>query len=177
MPEWSTFYTMTGTSSATLSGLMFVVIGMVMQSSPDRSSENGIHVFSTPTVVHFGSALLVSALLLAPWPNLHVPFATIGAAGLAGAIYMAQLMVRTRRLQEYRADLEDWIWYNVLPLVAYGLLAAGGFSVFGTLHTAMYFVAADVLLLIFIAMRNAWDIVTFLAVREAKERQGGQQNQ
>lgn len=174
MPEWSTFYTMTGTSSATLTGLMFVVIGMVMQSAPDRGSENGIHIFSTPTVVHFGSALLVSALLLAPWHNLHVPFSIIGAAGMAGALYMSVLMHRTRRLEEYRADLEDWIWYNVLPLIVYGLLAAGGFSVFGTLHTAMYFVAADVLLLIFIAMRNSWDIVTFLAVRQANERSEGQ---
>lgn len=173
MPEWSTFYTMAGTSSATLTGLMFVVIGMVMQSAPDRSSENGIHIFSTPTVVHFGTALLVSALLLAPWPNLHIPFAIVGAAGIGGAIYMAQLVARTRKLEEYRADLEDWIWYNVLPLIAYGLLAAGGFTVFGTLHTAMYFVAADVLLLIFIAMRNSWDIVTFLAVRQAKDREDG----
>ena len=165
---------MTGTSSATLTGLMFVVIGMVMQTNPERGSENGIHVFSTPTVVHFGAALLASALLLAPWPNLHVPFVVIGATGVAGALYMARLMSRTRKLEEYRADIEDWIWYNVLPLAAYGLLALGGFSVFGTLHTAMYFVAADVLLLIFIAMRNSWDIVTFLAVREAKDRQEAQ---
>lgn len=176
MHEWSTFYTMTGASSATLTGLMFVVIGMVMQSSPERGSETGIHVFSTPTVVHFGSALLVSALLVAPWQNLHVPFAIIGAAGIAGAIYMTRLITRTRRLEEYRADVEDWIWYNVLPLTAYVLLAAGGFTIFGTLHTAMYFVAADVLLLIFIAMRNSWDIVTFLAVREAKDRQEAPQD-
>ncbi|MGH7728579.1 MAG: hypothetical protein ACREM2_07310 [Vulcanimicrobiaceae bacterium] len=63
---WSSFYAMTGSSAAALTGLMFVVITLVTGEDRSRPSLEGISIFSTPTVLHFGSALLVSAVLNVP---------------------------------------------------------------------------------------------------------------
>ncbi len=165
---WSIFYTMLGSSAAALTGLMFVVIGMVMGSSRQRRSQTGISVFSTPTVVHFGATLSTAVVALVPWHSVAAPSLLFALAGLLGIAYMLRLMYRTRNLVDYRADLDDWAWYNILPFVAYGALAAGGFWALAAMQPALFLVAGGAVLLTFIGIRNAWDIVTYLAVREVE---------
>jgi hypothetical protein len=160
---WSTFFVMLGSSSAALTGLMFVVIGMVMAAARTQRSHDGISVFSTPTVVHLGAALLVSAIYLAPWRALTMPAVLTALAGGAGIVYMSLLVFRTRKLYAYRADAEDWAWYNVLPFVAYGALCAGGLLELANPPRAMFTIAGGAVLLVFVAIHNAWDIVTFVA--------------
>ena len=84
LAPWSSFYIMTGSSAAALTGLMFVVITLVRRAGADGSgaSQDGVSAFSTPTVLHFCVALLVSAILVAPWHVLVVPSVLIGLAGL-----------------------------------------------------------------------------------------------
>jgi hypothetical protein len=162
MSAWSNFYVMIGSSSAALTGLMFVVIGLVMNTQ--RRSGAGISVFSTPTVVHLAAALFISAVALAPWTSLVTPLAIAAVTGVAGAAYMLVLMYRTRTFEDYRADLEDWAWYNVLPFAAYAALFAG--AVMGIAHgdAGAFVVAGASLMLVFVGIRNAWDIVTFIVV-------------
>src|SRR5271165_7204122 len=100
LTPWSNFYVMTGSASAALTGLMFVVITLVTGVRLQRNPE-GLLTFSTPTVVHFGAALLVSAILSAPWHSLLHPAAVLGLAGLFGIAYVLRLMHRTRRLSVY----------------------------------------------------------------------------
>lgn len=166
LAAWSEFYTMLGSAAAALTGLMFVVIGLVMGWTHRRRSHDGVSVFSTPTVVHFGASLLVAAILLVPWHSVTTPAVLVGLTGLAGVAYMLRLIYRTRNLASYRADLDDWAWYNILPFVAYGTLAAGGFWSVAAIDRALFVVAAASLLLTFIGIRNAWDIVTFIAISE-----------
>jgi hypothetical protein len=72
--------------------------------------------------------------------------------------------VRTVRLRAYRADLEDWTFFTVLPLFAYGALFAGGLILaVPAISGALFAIAGGVILLVFIGIRNAWDVVTFLA--------------
>lgn len=165
---WATFYTMLGSSAAALTGLMFVVIGIVMSSSHVRQSTDGTSVFSTPIVVHFGATLFISVVVLAPWHSMRVPAALFAIAGLLGIAYMIRLMYRTRNLANYRADLDDWAWYNVLPFVAYGALVTGGLWTLAATEHALFVVAGAAVLLTFIGLRNAWDIVTYIVVRDAE---------
>lgn len=163
LTPWANFYVMAGSAAAALTGLMFVVITLV--TGRERRTSDGISTFSTPTVIHFAFALLVSAVLVAPWrsPRYAVAFATI--IGLCGFLYILRIALKTRRLSAYRADLEDWTWYSVIPLVAYGAIFAGGVTFIGTTNPAALFViGGGVILLIFIGIRNAWDVVTFLAI-------------
>jgi hypothetical protein len=169
LAAWATFYTMIGSSSAALTGLMFVVIGVIMNSSPMRRNRLGLSVFTTPAIVHFGAVILVAAFFLAPWHSLGVPCALVAALGIAGVLYMLRIISGTRRMTEYEADLEDLIWYNILPFAAYGTICAGALWAFSSAQQALFVVAAGVVLLLFIGIRNAWDIVTYIAVRDAEQ--------
>ena len=71
LTHWESFYVIVGSSAAALTGLMFVVVALVAESeSRRRDAASGIDAFGTPTIVHFCSALLVSAVLSAPWASL-----------------------------------------------------------------------------------------------------------
>jgi len=163
LATWSGFYVLTGSAAAALTGLMFVVITLVMQS--DRpTTRDGIEVFSTPTVLHFGIALLISAALTAPWPSLVAAALPVGLAGLFGLINVARAMQRSRRLDSYQPDLEDWVAYTILPFVAYGLIVAGTLALPTHPGTSLFIIAGGVVLLMFMGIRNAWDVVTFIAI-------------
>jgi hypothetical protein len=164
LTAWANFYIMTGSSASALTGLMFVVITLVTGVERSKRTSDGIGTFSTPTVVHFCAALLVSAVLSAPWRSLAPLSTLLGLAGLSGIAYVASLMNRARRQLAYRPDLEDWVWYTILPFVAYSAILAGAIALLAIPEDALFAFAGAALLLIFIGIHNAWDIVTFLAI-------------
>jgi hypothetical protein len=164
LTAWSSFYVMIGSSAAALTGLMFVVISLVAGRERAEATHDGIATFTTPTVMHFVAALLLSAVLIAPWRSLvHVGVAA-ALIGLYGVVYILRVMYRTRRLTVYRADFEDWIWYTILPFVAYGAISAGALALAAVPVQALFILAGGVVLLIFIGIRNAWDIVTYITI-------------
>ncbi len=163
LTPWSNFYITTGSAAASLTGLMFVVITIVTGEERARKNPDGISIFSTPTVAHFGAALLVSVILAAPWHLLVHPAILLGLIGLCGVAYVLRVMFRTRRTTVYSADLEDWCWYVGLPFAAYGAILAGAVTLHANPVEALFVLAAGVVLLIFIGIHNAWDVVTFIA--------------
>lgn len=146
-----------------------MVITLVRGEERTQARHDGIATFSTPTVMHFCAALLVSAVLCAPWPSLVYASVIVGVTGFYGIAYILRVAFRTKRLTLYRADIEDWIWYTVLPFIAYGTLAAAAIALRPIPKDALFAVAGGVLLLIFVGIRNSWDVVTFLAVGGDKE--------
>lgn len=164
LAAWGNFYIMAGSSAAALTGLMFVVISLVHGRSTS-GNRDGISTFSTPTVMHFSAALLVSAVLVAPWQKLLYPGITVALVGLYGLFYVLRIASRTKQLRAYTADLEDWIWYIALPFIAYGAVFGGALVfTFALPDKADFAIAGGVVLLLFIGIRNAWDVVTFLAI-------------
>lgn len=162
---WTNFYIITGSSAAALTGLMFVVITLVASRPREANvTTEGMRVFSTPTVVHFCTAFLISGMLAAPWRSVAFFSAAIGLVGLGGVVYIAGVIRGTMRLTTYHADVDDWIWFVVLPLVAYALVAATALLVPWSPETALFLLAAATMLLIFIGIRNSWDVVTYLAI-------------
>jgi hypothetical protein len=166
LSAWSSFYVLTGSSAAALTGLMFVVISLTTGREARSAARNrdGISTFSTPTVMHFAGVMLVSAVLCAPWRRLAVAAILLAAMGLFGLGYILRVAVRARRFIEYRADLEDWAWYMILPFVAYGALFGGAVALPMIPEDALFAIGLGVVLLILIGIRNAWDVVTFLAM-------------
>lgn len=161
LAPWSNFYTMAGSSAAALTGLMFVVITLVNRL--EQRNRDGIATFSTPTVVHFSAALFLSAALNAPWHLLVHPAILVGLVGLIGVIYNARLIRRTKRLTIYTPDFEDWSLYFFIPLLTYVVLLAGAIALpLAPVH-ALFVLAGCVVVLIFLGIRNAWDVVTYIA--------------
>jgi hypothetical protein len=166
LEAWQPFYVIVGTAAATLTGLLFVVITLVSGALLRVASPwSGIRVFSTPNVRHFGAALIIAALLSAPWPALWPAGLLVGLAGLVGVIYVFIVLWEVRRrLVSYQLVLSDWLWYTVLPLLAYTALLVAGILLPLSPAPALFIIAAATLLLVVMGIRNAWDIVTYMIV-------------
>src|SRR6266702_4714225 len=87
LTSWQSFYVIIGSSAAALTGLMFVVVTLIAGVRV-RSSSGTIAAFGTPTVVHFCLALLVAAILSAPWQVLWIAGLLLGLCGLGGVAYI-----------------------------------------------------------------------------------------
>jgi hypothetical protein len=163
LTEWTNFYVIVGSSAAALTGLMFVVITLAA-GRRTQTTTDGITTFSTPTVAFFCVALFVGAILTAPWRSLVEPGILLALAGLYGIIYASRTIHRAKRMTTYRADLEDWIWYSVLPLFAHLAILVAAVVLPLAATRALFALAGATLLLIFIGIHNAWDVVTYIAI-------------
>jgi hypothetical protein len=164
LTSWESFYVIVGSSGAALTGLQFVVIAL-MADSELKGGPKEIAAFGTPTVVHFCTVLFVSAVLSAPWGSLASPAVVVGATGIAGLVYAIIVTLRARRQTGYKPELEDWIWHIILPFVAHGGLLVSALLLPHQARVAFFIIAGVSLLLLFIGIHNAWDTVTYIAVR------------
>ena len=163
MTAWSNFYLTTGSAAAALTGLMFVVVTLSAGRERARRSPEGISTFSTPNVLHFSAALLASLILMAPWRQMLYPTVLLGLTGLYGVVHILRVAYMTSRLTAYRADIEDWTWYTIVPFIAYASILAGAIML-STPVEALFVLAAGIVLLIFTGIHNAWDVVTYLVI-------------
>ncbi len=165
LAPWQNFYVIIGSAAATLTGLMFVVITLIAGVRVRVSSPSGaLGAFSTPNVVHFGAALLVAAILSAPWQALWNAGLLLGLSGLGGVSYVIIVVRRARRQTDYQPVLEDWLWHTVFPLVSYTALVVAAILLPGHPAPALFVIAAGTMLLLFIGIHNAWDNVTYTAI-------------
>jgi len=58
---WQNFYVIVGSSAGALIGLQFVVMTLIANMPITRNDAHAGDAFTTPTVVHFGVVLLLSA--------------------------------------------------------------------------------------------------------------------
>lgn len=161
---WESFYVIVGSSAAALTGLQFVVIALVADTRA-RSTPETIDAFGTPTVVHFCAALLVSAVLSAPWHTPSSVMLILGVAGIAGLVYCFLVTRRARRQTGYEPVFEDWLWHAALPFAAYAMLLVAALSLRTHVTGSLFAIAAVALLLLFIGIHNAWDSVTFIVAK------------
>src|SRR5258708_37645016 len=108
LATWQNFYVIVGTAAATLTGLMFVVITLSARTREPGPS-GALGAFGTPTIVHFGAALLVAAILNAPWQVLWNPGLLLGLCGSRWATYhfiMLRRVGRATEQQTVRGDMQ-----------------------------------------------------------------------
>ena len=163
LPTWENFYVIIGSAAAALTGLMFVVITLMAGARVRRSSA-ALAAFGTPTIVHFCAALLVAAILSAPWQVLWNAGLLLGLSGLVGVTYVVIVVRRARRQSDYQPVLEDWLWHTVFPLVSYTALVFAAIVLPGNPAPALFVIGAVTVLLLFIGIHNAWDTVIYIAI-------------
>jgi hypothetical protein len=169
LSAWESYYVILGSSGAALTGLQFVVITLGAEGNVVASS-SATSAFSTPTIVHFCAVLLVAAILSAPWHALSSAALALGAAGIAGVAYTLRVIRHARRQKDYAPVFEDWLWYAVLPLVAYAALLSAAVALARHPHPSLFVVGAAALLLMYVGIHNAWDTVTYIATGQAGQR-------
>lgn len=170
LAAWQNFYVIVGTAAGALTGLTFVAITLVVQLlRRNQDAENGIGAFTTPTAADFGTVLFICALLSVPWSGFVPPAVLLALCGLAGVLYTTIVVRRLRRLETYAPVLEDLLWYGACPLVAYAALFVAALFLPGSPTATLFVLGGVMLLLLFLGIRNALDVVTYLAVERFKE--------
>ena len=159
---WESFYVIVGSSGAALTGLQFVVIALTTEVRRQRSTAQ-FDAFGTPTVVHFCVALLISAILSAPWGELSSAAVAVGASGVFGLVYSAIVARRVSRQTAYALVFEDWLFHTALPFLAYAALLSAALTLVHHTVDALFGIGAASILLLFIGIHNAWDAVTYIA--------------
>jgi hypothetical protein len=165
---WQNFYVIVGSAAAALTGLQFVVMALVADL-PMQGREASIDAFGTPTIVHFGTVLLLSAVAAAPWHGVSAPMILCGVCGAIGLVYVIIVSRRAHRQTEYKPVFEDWLFHVLLPAVAYGVLAGSAYGAQSYTEQALFGVAASSMLLLFIGIHNAWDTVTYLVITRGQQ--------
>jgi hypothetical protein len=171
LAAWESFYVIVGSSAAALTGLQFVVIVLAAETNALRIPTTS--AFATPTVVHFCAALLISAVMSAPWHGLSSAGLVVGACGVAGLAYVVMVVMNLRRQTDYVPVLEDWIWHCALPFVSYAALLSAPILLRWRPRACLFMIGATALLLLFIGIHNAWDAVTYIALKRSHEPKGG----
>ena len=169
--HWDNFYVIVGSSAGALTGLQFVVIALVAEAQAAESMLE-IRAFGSPTVVHFCAALLISAILCAPWEALSSAAIALGLCGAGGLVYAMTVIRHARRQTGYHPDTEDWAWYIVLPLVTYATLVGTAIGLGSHPRQCLFIVAGATLSLLFIGIHNSWDTVTYVAMKHRLEGDG-----
>jgi len=161
---WHDFYILVGTASATLVGLMFVAasIGASVFSEQNR---HALQAFLSPTVVNFAAALFVCIGVMIPsqtWLSLGL---LLAAGGIAGLVYAGRVWVDVMIRRKFHVDAVDRFFYATIPLLGYLLVLASGIMLL--LHTrwSAEVTAAALVVLMFAAIRNAWDMTTWIMMR------------
>jgi hypothetical protein len=158
---WENFYVIVGSSAGALIGLQFVVITLIAEIPKLRDVERASNAFATPTIVHFGAVLLLSAVLSAPWERIHGAAICWGVLGLAGVIYVLVVIRRVRSQTAYSPEFEDRLFHILLPLLAYAILLGSAWITGSHVRGALFGVGTAALLLLFTGIHNAWDAITY----------------
>ena len=168
---WENFYVIVGSSAGALIGLQFVVITLIAAKPLARVDAQTGGAFATPSVVHFGVVLLLSAIGSAPWDRI-IPVAVLwGLVGLYGVVYTVVVARRMRVQSAYRPVFEDWLFHVLLPFAAYAVLAISAYAAHSYARPALFLVGAAALLLLFVGIHNAWDAVMYHVFVRSKQEE------
>jgi hypothetical protein len=170
LSNWQNFYMIMGTAAATLTGLMFVATTLFAGLNTHTATANaGISAYNTPTVVQFCTVLLLAGILSAPWQAFSTISLLLNLLGLGMVIYLIIVLRRMWRMPHYQSTLEDWLWYIALPLFANIALIVAAIMLLksSNLSLALYLIGSAMMLLLIVGIRNAWDNVTFLALKRS----------
>jgi hypothetical protein len=165
LAHWHEFYTLLGAASGTLVGLLFVAasVGSGAFSTGRRAP---LRVFLSASVIHFSTILVACLIVLAPeqsWLSLGLMIAGCGVFGLAYYGLTWRDMVRDELIKN--VDLEDRIWYAVLPVVGYLFETASGVTLAMRLTLGCTALALSVGMLLVVGIHNAWDITVWSITR------------
>src|SRR5215210_7034538 len=164
---WGEFYLMAGSAAAVLIGLIFVVISL-MQDRSRSSVLSGSRLYMGPIVLGVSFVLVLSAAALAPGIENDDFAAIAGAVALWGLARGLMSMIGIRRLGTEVHWTDLW-FYGVIPSALYLALGAVAWAVWEAREWAVHAVAAVVTALVLLAVRNEWDLITWIAPRSESE--------
>ena len=161
---WSDFHLLLGTAAGALIGLLFVVARL--NPGVERAKlARGQSTYMTPNVFDLAVVLVVSAVALTPRLPAAMAGATVSLCALGGLAHGVAVCLRLHRLRAQASAphwSDFWLYGAAAAAIHLGLIASGALIAAGEAPAA-YGLAASALLLMLLAIRNAWDLVTTIA--------------
>jgi hypothetical protein len=163
---WENFYLIVGPSAAALIGLLFVVATLTRGVDSDRVARSN-SLYMTPVVFHFAVVMVLSAVAsIASLPRGAMAVAA-GVCALGGFAHAARICFAI----QIQATPEPNHWsdihcYGGVPAAIYAFLGGAAGAIWIGAPGAANLVGFTLLALLLISIRNAWDLVTFLAPRQ-----------
>jgi hypothetical protein len=164
--EWDNFYLTTGGAGGAIIGLLFVV-ATLMRGEDTDTQLRAADTYMTPIVFNLSMVLGVSAFAAAPGIAPTHQGVVLGACALVGLANAYRVVYRLGVARTVTPPhWSDIWWYGYAALAAYvPLLAAAAAAVWLAPHLAADLVAASLLAVLFVAIRNAWDLVTWISIK------------
>lgn len=161
--HWGEFYLLAGSAAAVLIGLIFVVVTL-MSDRPRSSVLDGSKLYMGPIVLGVSFVLALSAAALTPGINAG-QFALVAAVIALWGLVRGFLSIAGIRRLGGEVHWTDVWFYGAVPTALYLALAGTAWAFWMDWPCAPYALAAVVTGLLLAAVRNEWDLVTWLAPR------------
>ena len=167
---WDNYFTLTGTASAGLIGLLFVVVTLTAGFERAKALRANA-IYMTPNMVHFAVVMVTSAIAVAPGVPAPVAALILAGAALAGLGNAARTSHGIYGLHQSN-DPPHWsdIWcYGAAPAALYLALLGAAAAVWMQARLAVPAIAVLLMILMLVAIRNAWDLITWMAPRAGSD--------
>jgi hypothetical protein len=160
---WKEFYLMAGGAAAVLIGLLFVVISL-MQDRPRSTMLSGSRLYMGPILLSVSFVLVLSAAALTPDIGPKCFAAVAGAIALWG---LARGLISTMGIARLKEEVHwtDLWFYGIVPSAFYLVLGGVAYAFWIGWPLAREALAAFVTLGLLLAVRNEWDLITWIAPR------------
>jgi hypothetical protein len=160
---WGEFYLLAGSAAAVLIGLIFVVVTL-MQNRSRSSVMAGSRLYMGPVLLDISFVLVLSAAALVPGISAAC-FALVAAAVALWALVRGVMSILGIAALKEEVHWTDLWFYGVAPTALALMLGTVAFAFWSELAWAQNGLAAAIVALLLLAVRNEWDLVTWLAPR------------
>ena len=161
--HWGEFYLMAGSAAAVLIGLIFVVISL-MQDRSRSSVLSGSKLYMGPIVLGVSFVLALSAAALVPDMEPRI-FAAVTALVAAWGLFRGIVSIAGIARLKDEVHWSDLWFYGVIPSALWLALAGVAFAFWTGISWSREAVAAVVTAVLLHAIRNEWDLITWIAPR------------
>jgi hypothetical protein len=162
---WEDYYLLVGSAAAALIGLLFVIVTLTA-GLRTATAERGQRFFMTPIVFQLASVLVLSGLAMAPDLSAREVAILVAAVALLEFLYAG--WVAWSFLRGAVSHVPHWSdsWcYGYVPFAMSLLLGAVAVGLSGAFEWAIRSLAMLVIAALLLGIRNAWDLVTWIAPR------------
>jgi hypothetical protein len=122
----------------------------------------------TPTLAHFGGALLLSLAALAPFASPWPTAVVFCLCGLAGLAYLMKVVAARRKVDFVALTWLDWIPFRGVPALGNACLVVGAGGLLAGKSFAPCVIADATTLFLFCGIYGAWDLTLWIVVKGRK---------
>jgi hypothetical protein len=163
LKTWHDFFLLVGGVSATLMGLLFVSLTLVVEL-PTVPSDRERELFASPILVHFAYAIVIAAICLAPWQQTPVFGAAILVNGLV--LLRKSIIVFIELWRQHQGDRSitatTWFHLGVAPIIVGLDCAASGLALIRGDLRGVAGAATGAFSLDVMALFSAWNLFLWM---------------